>query len=76
MASAEEGWSDIAMRYGLWFGAVFQLICILAILVFPSNRARDLEEHTIQEYSTEKSPLTTKANSKPRHKEKGTKKRR
>ena len=34
---------DVVMKYGLFFGAIFQLICILAIVVFPSENISQLE---------------------------------
>ena len=74
MASAE-GWSDSLMRYGLWFGAVFQLICILAIILFPSKKAQQLEVHSTQEYPAERAPNTSKV-IKQKQKEKGARKRR
>lgn len=71
-----EGWSDIAMRYGLWFGAIFQMICILAIIIYPSKKAHELEEHTSRDYSVEKGPQNVKVSSKHKLREKGTRKRR
>ena len=75
MASIE-GWSDTIMRYGLWLGAAFQLICILAIIVYPSKKACELEEHTTQDYSVEKRTHNSRISGKQKHKEKGTRKRR
>ena len=71
-----EGWSDTAMRYGLWLGAIFQMICILAIIIYPAKKAHDLEEQTSQDYSVEKGPQNVKAVSRHKHKEKGARKRR
>ena len=31
----EELWYEVLLRYGLYVGAVFQLICILAVIVLP-----------------------------------------
>ena len=31
----EELWYEVLLRYGLYVGGVFQLICILAVIVLP-----------------------------------------
>ena len=31
----EELWYEALLRYGLYVGAVFQLVCILAIIILP-----------------------------------------
>ena len=31
----EELWYEVLLRYGLYVGAAFQLICILAVIVLP-----------------------------------------
>ena len=37
----EEEWYEILLRYGLYLGAAFQLMCILAVLVSPSSDIKD-----------------------------------
>ena len=34
----KEEWYDPIIRYGLYLGAVFQLVCILAVVVFPGSK--------------------------------------
>ena len=31
----DELWYEVLLRYGLYVGAVFQLVCILAVIVLP-----------------------------------------
>ena len=40
----EEEWYEILLRYGLYLGAAFQLMCILAVLVSPSSDIKDDSE--------------------------------
>ena len=39
-----EEWYEVYLRYGLYVGAAFQLACILAVLVLPSQSGKDGEE--------------------------------
>ena len=42
---AEEGSIlDLVLKYGLFLGALFQLACIVAIIVFPTSKVKELEE--------------------------------
>ncbi len=36
----KEEWYEVVLRYALYAGAVFQLACILAVLVLPAKRKR------------------------------------
>jgi hypothetical protein len=33
----KETWYEVLIRYGLYIGAVFQMICILAVILLPSE---------------------------------------
>jgi hypothetical protein len=37
----EEEWYEQLLRYGLYLGALFQIICILAVIVSPSSDIKD-----------------------------------
>ncbi len=39
----EETWLEFAVRIGLYFGAVFQLICILSLLFLKPNSDKGVE---------------------------------
>ncbi|XP_063816427.1 protein MANBAL isoform X2 [Pseudophryne corroboree] len=43
---------ETLLRYGLFCGAIFQLICILAI-VFPGSKSKDMDSDTSEVKSTE-----------------------
>ncbi len=40
----EEEWYEVLIRYGLYVGAAFQILCILAIVVFPPSSSDQAEE--------------------------------
>ncbi len=40
----EEEWYEVLIRYGLYIGAAFQILCILAIVVFPPSSSDQAEE--------------------------------
>ena len=42
----EEEWYEVLLRYGLYFGAAFQLVCILAVLISPSSDIKDDEDNS------------------------------
>ena len=42
----EEEWYEVLLRYGLYLGAAFQLICILAVLISPSSDIKDAEDNS------------------------------
>eukprot|EP00795_Rhopilema_esculentum_P002142 gene2142-17729_t len=67
----EESLGDTLMRCGLWLGAVFQMICILAVIFIPSKKVHELEEHHA-EYSIAEKPKQKEV----RQKTKGMRKRR
>ena len=37
----EEEWYEQVLRYGLYLGAAFQIICILAVIISPSTDLKD-----------------------------------
>ena len=37
----EEEWYEQVLRYGLYLGAAFQLLCILAVIISPSTDIKD-----------------------------------
>eukprot|EP00794_Sanderia_malayensis_P006025 gene6025-6726_t len=37
---------DLFVKYGLFIGAIFQLACIFAILILPSEKMSELERET------------------------------
>lgn len=37
----QEEWYEQVLRYGLYLGAAFQLICILAVIISPSSDIKD-----------------------------------
>lgn len=37
------------LRYGLFLGAIFQLVCILAVIVIPTSKANEQVRATAQE---------------------------
>lgn len=40
----EELWYERLLRYGLYFGGVFQLICILAVIFLPPSASTETEK--------------------------------
>ncbi|KAE8576479.1 hypothetical protein XENTR_v10004207 [Xenopus tropicalis] len=48
----EPGLLETVLRYGLFCGAIFQLICILAI-IFPGSKGQEMESDTQEVKSTE-----------------------
>ncbi len=46
----KEEWYEAYLRYGLYLGAAFQLVCILAVLVLPTKKAKG--EHGWDEVTT------------------------
>ncbi|OCT60559.1 protein MANBAL [Xenopus laevis] len=48
----EPGLLETVLRYGLYCGAIFQLICILAI-IFPKNKGQEMESDAQEVKSTE-----------------------
>jgi len=46
------------VRYGLFFGAMFQLLCVAAVIFIPSGRetGKDVNESSDEETSMEGSP--------------------
>lgn len=43
---------ETLLRYGLFCGAIFQLICILAI-IFPGSKSQEMDSETSETKSTE-----------------------
>lgn len=44
----QEDWYETLIRYGLYFGAVFQLLCLCACVVLPgSKKVNELTEHFV-----------------------------
>lgn len=35
----KEEWYEVYIRYALYFGAIFQLVCILAVIFIPAEKA-------------------------------------
>ncbi|KAM4623093.1 protein MANBAL [Discoglossus pictus] len=48
----EPGLLETLLRYGLFCGAIFQLVCILAI-IFPGSKSQDVDADTTETRSTE-----------------------
>ncbi|XP_068120357.1 protein MANBAL [Hyperolius riggenbachi] len=71
----EPSFLEILLRYGLFCGAIFQLICILAI-IFPGSKSHDVEPETAEVKSTEvlrkpkPAPVTTSKKQKKETKKK------
>lgn len=40
---------ESVLRYGLFLGAIFQLICILAVIVIPASKANEQVRSTAHE---------------------------
>ncbi|XP_005990454.1 protein MANBAL [Latimeria chalumnae] len=57
------------LRYGLFFGAIFQIICILAIII-PSSKLQEPEtEHLEQkssDFTKKPKPMAPQASKKPK----------
>ena len=51
---------ELVLHYGLFLGGIFQLICILAIVVVPSNRPME-EEDILQEKDSKSRKLLGQA---------------
>ena len=66
--ATEVSWLDVLMKYGLFFGAIFQLVCIFAIVIFPGDKCSELEEHNLKQHATE--DRNTKLQQQPRTKTK------
>ncbi|CAI9597369.1 unnamed protein product [Staurois parvus] len=72
----EPSFLETLLRYGLFCGAIFQLICILAI-IFPGSKSQDTEPDTSEVKSTDvvrKPKMATVTTGKKQKKE--TKKKR
>ncbi len=41
----QEEWYEQLLRYGLYVGAAFQLVCILAVVVFPPSSSDQADEN-------------------------------
>jgi hypothetical protein len=41
----QEEWYEQLLRYGLYVGAAFQLVCILAVVVFPPSSSDQTDEN-------------------------------
>ena len=44
----EELWYERLLRYGLYLGGVFQIICILAVIFLPSSALQDQDKVSVQ----------------------------
>ena len=68
----EKSFWELVLHYGLFLGGIFQLICILAIVVVPSNKPIE-EEDILQEKDSKSRKLHgqgTPQSSQPRLREK------
>ena len=45
----EKSFWELLLHYGLFLGGIFQLICILAIVVVPSNKSLHDEDEVLQD---------------------------
>ncbi|XP_054273902.1 protein MANBAL-like [Macrosteles quadrilineatus] len=67
---------DTVIRYGLYIGAVFQLVCIAAVIVLPekydssSMKDGDMSEEDLSEGSPQATPRRPHAHHRPRKQEK------
>ena len=59
---------DEVLRYGLFLGAIFQIIAIAAIVVIPPKDTKDIGEHE----ETLEEPAKTKSSSKQESKQQST----
>jgi len=66
----KETWYEVVIRYGLYIGAVFQMICILAVILLPSEPV-DKESSDDEDKSRASSPISQSS----RNKKKKTKKK-
>lgn len=70
---AAESFLDTFLKYGLFVGGIFQMICIFAIIILPS---RQLNEPCIENDSSLTTTTTKSISNKDKAKHKNTKKRR
>jgi len=56
----KETWYEVLIRYGLYVGAVFQLICILAVILLPAE-TEDKDSSEEEEKSRASSPVSQSA---------------
>ena len=48
----EELWYEVLLRYGLYVGAAFQLVCILAVIVLPPIKEGSDSSTAVNIYAT------------------------
>lgn len=68
----EKSFWELVLHYGLFLGGIFQLICILAIVVVPSNKPIE-DEDMLQEKDGKRRKLhgqATPQSAQPRLREK------
>ena len=62
----KETWYEVLIRYGLYIGAVFQMICILAVILLPSEPVQ--KEPSDDEDKSRASSPTSQYNRKQKNK--------
>lgn len=70
----KETWYEQLIRYGLYVGAVFQLVCILAVILLPDTDRQEEESEEEDDKSRASSPTGQSATTR-RHQQKKPKKK-
>jgi hypothetical protein len=49
MMEVQEDIVDVLLRYGLFVGAIFQLVCIGAVIIMPDSKSDGLNDSDVSE---------------------------